>query len=167
MPGPGRPRGACPPRDTGTLKKRRGWGPAAPLAARPKVSKPLSWLLPIEAPQGGRRLATPRWKRFDDFLEDLPRYHCAVKPDHSFCTVCLRINSSVAMDCPWKDPPSPPRKRVKAKAVLTRGGPSKPSAPPPPALDFGPAPLPEPAHDQAVLPPAPPPHPVPAPPPPR
>jgi len=152
-----------------------------------------------------------------------------VKPDHSFCTVCLRINSSVAMDCPWKDPPSPfapqaramgglaragtaagaggaaysevegedlaafaapsevpqavlsegpiiefakssepsaPRKRVKAKAVLTRGGPSKPSAPPPPALDFGPAPLPEPAHDQAVLPPAPPPHPVPAPPPP-
>jgi hypothetical protein len=50
-------------------------------------------------------LGTPRWTNVEDFLNDLPRYHCAVKPKHTFCTVCARINPNVAGDCPWRDMP--------------------------------------------------------------
>jgi hypothetical protein len=32
----------------------------------------------------------------------MPRFHCPVKPPHSFCTVCLRINPAVAADCPHR-----------------------------------------------------------------
>src|SRR5262245_45157400 len=61
--------------------------------------------------QEAARLGTPRWTNVEDFLNDLPRYHCAVKPNHSFCTVCARINAEVAGDCPWKDrvDAAPPR----------------------------------------------------------
>ncbi len=41
-----------------------------------------------------------RWRNVREFLDDLPKSHCAVKPDHDFCTVCMRINYIVAHDCP-------------------------------------------------------------------
>jgi len=41
-----------------------------------------------------------RWRNIRQFLDDLPKEHCPAKPDHEFCTVCLRINYIVAGDCP-------------------------------------------------------------------
>lgn len=41
-----------------------------------------------------------RWRNIREFLDDLPKEHCRVKPDHDFCTVCLRINYLIAQDCP-------------------------------------------------------------------
>jgi hypothetical protein len=41
-----------------------------------------------------------RWRNVREFLDDLPGEHCHVKPDHDFCTVCMRINYRVAQDCP-------------------------------------------------------------------
>jgi len=49
----------------------------------------------------------PRWRSVGDFLADLPRFHCSVKPPHGFCTVCLRINPGVASDCPLRFPDVP------------------------------------------------------------
>jgi hypothetical protein len=61
-----------------------------------------------------------RWRNIREFLDDLPMEHCQVKPDHDFCTVCLRINHRVAHDCPLfhqrpkkkrRVPPPPPESR--------------------------------------------------------
>ena len=41
-----------------------------------------------------------RWRNVREFLDDLPRNHCHVKPPHEFCTVCMRINYIIAHDCP-------------------------------------------------------------------
>ena len=41
-----------------------------------------------------------RWRNVREFLDDLPKEHCHVKPDHQFCTVCMRINYLIAQDCP-------------------------------------------------------------------
>jgi hypothetical protein len=43
---------------------------------------------------------TVRWRNVREFLDDLPKEHCHVKPEHEFCTVCMRINYLVAHDCP-------------------------------------------------------------------
>ncbi len=50
----------------------------------------------------GDLLAETRWRSVGEFLSDMPRFHCPVKPPHSFCTVCLRINAAVAVDCPQR-----------------------------------------------------------------
>lgn len=70
----------------------------------------------------------PRWRTPGDFLADLPRFHCAVKPAHSFCTVCLRINTAVAADCPlrFEDAGSRPRRAMAPQAE----GDFYPTAPP-------------------------------------
>jgi hypothetical protein len=61
-----------------------------------------------------------RWRNIREFLDDLPTEHCQAKPDHEFCTVCLRINFLIAQDCPLyhqkpkrkrKAPPPPPEAR--------------------------------------------------------
>ena len=62
-----------------------------------------------------------RWRNIREFLDDLPSQHCHVKPDHEFCTVCLRINYLIAQDCPLYHqrpkrkkkvpPPAPPEAR--------------------------------------------------------
>ncbi len=62
-----------------------------------------------------------RWRNIREFLDDLPNEHCHVKPDHEFCTVCMRINYLIAQDCPLfhlrpkkkklVPPPSPPEAR--------------------------------------------------------
>jgi hypothetical protein len=56
-----------------------------------------------------------RWRNIREFLDDLPAEHCHEKPDHEFCTVCLRINYLIAQDCPLyhlrpkrKKKPAPP-----------------------------------------------------------
>jgi len=41
-----------------------------------------------------------RWKGVREFLDDMPLEHCATKPPHEFCTICMRINYGVANDCP-------------------------------------------------------------------
>jgi hypothetical protein len=41
-----------------------------------------------------------RWRNVREFLDDLPKNHCHVKPPHEFCTVCMRINYIIAHDCP-------------------------------------------------------------------
>lgn len=41
-----------------------------------------------------------RWKGVREFLDDMPLEHCATKPPHEFCTICMRINYGVASDCP-------------------------------------------------------------------
>ena len=41
-----------------------------------------------------------RWRGIREFLADMPSTHCTAKPDHSFCTVCMRINYIIAHDCP-------------------------------------------------------------------
>jgi hypothetical protein len=41
-----------------------------------------------------------KWRNVREFLDDLPTVHCTVKPDHEFCTVCMRINHLIAHDCP-------------------------------------------------------------------
>lgn len=43
---------------------------------------------------------SPRWRNIREFLDDLPKEHCHSKPDHEFCTVCMRINYIIAQDCP-------------------------------------------------------------------
>jgi len=63
----------------------------------------------------------PRWRNIREFLDNLPAEHCRTKPDHGFCTICLRINYLVAQDCPLYHqkpkkkrtvpPPSPPEAR--------------------------------------------------------
>lgn len=54
-----------------------------------------------------------KWRNVREFLDDLPTVHCTVKPDHEFCTVCLRINHLIAHDCPLfhQKPKRKPRKR--------------------------------------------------------
>jgi hypothetical protein len=70
-----------------------------------------------------------RWGSVSEFLSDLPRFHCLVKPPHNFCTVCLRINSTVASDCPLRheqfDQP-----RARAAAPPRAQGDFLPQAPP-------------------------------------
>lgn len=70
----------------------------------------------------------PRWRTPGDFLADLPRFHCSVKPAHSFCTVCLRINTAVAADCPlrFEDAGGPPVRAAPPRAE----GDFYPQAPP-------------------------------------
>ncbi len=63
---------------------------------------------------------SPRWRNIREFLDDLPTEHCSSKPDHEFCTVCLRINYLIAQDCPLYH--QKPKRKKKA-----------PSAPPPEA----------------------------------
>ncbi len=46
-------------------------------------------------PAGGAR-----WKDVREFLDDMPLSHCAVKPPHEYCTICMRIDYGVANDCP-------------------------------------------------------------------
>ena len=57
-------------------------------------------------------VARVRWRNVREFLDDLPTVHCTVKPDHDFCTVCLRINHLIAHDCPLfhQKPKRKPRK---------------------------------------------------------
>ncbi|NOQ53618.1 MAG: hypothetical protein GQ558_03320 [Thermoplasmata archaeon] len=57
-------------------------------------------------------VARVRWRNVREFLDDLPTVHCTVKPDHDFCTVCLRINHIVSHDCPLyhQKPKRKPRK---------------------------------------------------------
>lgn len=45
-------------------------------------------------------VGTVRWRNIREFLDDLPREYCTSKPDHGFCTVCMRINYIVASNCP-------------------------------------------------------------------
>ncbi len=62
-----------------------------------------------------------RWRNFREFLDDLPKEHCHLKPGHEFCTVCMRINYLIAQDCPLfhvkpkkkrrLPPPPPPEAR--------------------------------------------------------
>jgi hypothetical protein len=54
-----------------------------------------------------------RWRNVREFLDDLPTVHCTVKPDHDFCTVCMRINHLIAHDCPLfhQKPKRKPRKQ--------------------------------------------------------
>ncbi len=63
---------------------------------------------------------TVRWRNVREFLDDLPMEHCHDKPDHQFCTVCMRINYLIAQDCPLfhvkpkrkkSAPPPPPEAR--------------------------------------------------------
>jgi hypothetical protein len=67
-----------------------------------------------------------RWGSVRDFLDDLPVRHCAVKPPHEYCTICMRINYGIASDCPlytkrYEEPPPAPR-------------PPAPKAPPKPPM---------------------------------
>ncbi len=57
-------------------------------------------------------VARVRWRNVREFLDDLPTVHCTVKPDHDFCTVCMRINHIIAHDCPLfhQKPKRKPRK---------------------------------------------------------
>lgn len=92
------------------------------MAARPPCpGTKVNIALPPFSP-GGRAMAsdTVRWRNVREFLDDLPKEHCRVKPDHQFCTVCLRINYLVAQDCPLfhlkpkrkkTAPPPPPEAR--------------------------------------------------------
>lgn len=67
-----------------------------------------------------------RWRNIREFLDDLPKEHCPAKPDHDFCTVCMRINYIVAGDCPLF------HQRPKKKRRLT---PAPPEARPEPIKD--------------------------------
>ena len=65
-----------------------------------------------------------RWRNVREFLDDLPRQHCQVKPDHDFCTVCMRINYMVAQDCPLfhlkpkrKKAPTPPPPEARPEPI--------------------------------------------------
>jgi len=67
---------------------------------------------------------SPRWRNIREFLDDLPKEHCHSKPDHEFCTVCLRINYLVAQDCPLfhvrprrKKAPMPTYEGTRAESV--------------------------------------------------
>lgn len=79
-------------------------------------------------PREGPSLAAEgaRWSSVREFLDDLPVRHCAVKPPHEYCTICMRINYGIAHDCPlyamrYEEPPPPPR-------------PPAPKAPPKPPI---------------------------------
>ncbi len=66
-----------------------------------------------------------RWRNVREFLDDLPTTHCTVKPEHEYCTVCLRINHIVAHDCPLYH--QKPKRKPKAPPVRedVRGEPIK------------------------------------------
>ena len=64
----------------------------------------LIYARPRGPPEVAPVIPGPRWNSIDAFLDDLPRRHCTVKPADNFCSVCLRINSEVAFDCPLRFP---------------------------------------------------------------
>lgn len=66
-----------------------------------------------------------RWRNIREFLDDLPEVHCTTKPEHEFCTVCMRINYIIASNCPLYHVKPKRKRRAVAPAVEEQTEPLK------------------------------------------